>query len=75
MINATRKIGDGVYLIPDYSGRYRVYRNKKYRLLPAGLTILKSMVDEGEQEHLSIAAYGKMSRFELLERIGKSLAK
>ena len=50
-------------------------RHKKYSLLPAGLEILKSMVDEGEQDHLNIAAYGKMSRFELLERIRKNLAK
>ena len=28
MINATRKIGDGVYLIPDDSGKYHIYRNK-----------------------------------------------
>jgi hypothetical protein len=31
MINATRKIDEGVFLIPDYSGQYHIYRNKKYR--------------------------------------------
>ena len=30
-INATRKINEGVWLIPDYSGKYHIYRNKKYR--------------------------------------------
>ena len=50
-------------------------RNKKYRLLPEGIEILKTMVDEGEKDHLNIAAYGKLRRFELLKRIGESLAK
>jgi len=27
-INATRKIGEGVWLIPDYSGHYHLYRRK-----------------------------------------------
>ena len=31
IINATRKISEGVYLIPDYSGEYHIYRHKKYR--------------------------------------------
>lgn len=31
IINATRKISEGVWLIPDYSGKYHFYRNKKYR--------------------------------------------
>ena len=31
IINATRKISEGVWLIPDYSGKYHIYRNKKYR--------------------------------------------
>lgn len=31
IINATRKISEGVYLIPDYSGEYHIYRRKKYR--------------------------------------------
>ena len=30
-INTTRKISEGVYLIPDYSGKYHIYRHKKYR--------------------------------------------
>ena len=31
-IDGTRKIGEGVYLIPDDSGEYHIYyRNKKYR--------------------------------------------
>ena len=48
-------------------------RNKKYRLLPEGIEILKTMVDEGEKDHLNIAAYGKMSRFELLETLSSAL--
>lgn len=28
MINNTRSLGDGEYLIPDYSGKYHIYRNK-----------------------------------------------
>ncbi|MFC2035820.1 terminase small subunit [Chloroflexota bacterium] len=31
MVDATRKLDKGVWLIPDYSGKYRIYRNKKYR--------------------------------------------
>ena len=27
-VNATRKIGVGVWLIPDYSGHYHIYRRK-----------------------------------------------
>jgi len=27
-INATRKISEGVWLIPDYSGKYHIYRRK-----------------------------------------------
>ena len=30
-INATRKISEGVWLIPDYSGEYHIYRHKKYK--------------------------------------------
>jgi hypothetical protein len=30
-INATRKISEGVWLIPDYSGKYGIYRRKKIR--------------------------------------------
>ncbi len=30
-INATRKISEGAWLIPDYSGEYHIYRKKKYR--------------------------------------------
>jgi len=30
-INVTRKISEGVYLIPNYSGEYHIYRNNKYR--------------------------------------------
>jgi len=28
-VDATRKISEGVWLIPDYSGKYHIYRNKK----------------------------------------------
>ena len=28
IINATRKISEGVWLIPDYSGKYHIYRQK-----------------------------------------------
>ncbi|MFC2032510.1 terminase small subunit [Chloroflexota bacterium] len=28
-VNATRKLSEGAWLIPDYSGRYHIYRNKK----------------------------------------------
>ena len=31
IINATRKISEGVWLIPDYSGKYHIYRRRKYR--------------------------------------------
>ncbi len=31
IINKTRKISEGAWLIPDYSGKYHIYRNKKYR--------------------------------------------
>jgi hypothetical protein len=29
IIDATRKISEGVYMIPDYSRKYHIYRNKK----------------------------------------------
>jgi hypothetical protein len=31
IVKTTRKISEGVYLIPDYSGKYHIYRNEKYR--------------------------------------------
>lgn len=43
-------------------------RNKKYRLSPEGLKKLKSMVTKGEENHLNIAAYGKINKFELQQR-------
>jgi len=30
-VNTTRKIGEGVWLIPDYSGYYHLYRRKNKR--------------------------------------------
>ncbi len=44
-------------------------RNKKYRLSSEGLEKLKSMVTGGEENHLNIAAYGKINKFELLKII------
>lgn len=44
-------------------------RNKKYRLLPEGLKKLQSMVTRGEENHLDIAAYGKINESELLKII------
>ena len=40
-------------------------RNKKYKLSSEGLKKLKSMVTGGEENHLNIAAYGKINKFEL----------
>jgi hypothetical protein len=44
-------------------------RNKKYRLSSEGLKKLESMVAGGEENHLNIAAYGKINKFELLKII------
>ena len=43
--------------------------NKKYSLSSEGLKKLKSMVAEGEENHLNIAAYGKINKSELLKTI------
>ena len=44
-------------------------RNKKYRLSSEGLKKLESMVAGGEENHLNIAAYGKINKSELLKII------
>jgi len=44
-------------------------RNKKYRLSSEGIKKLKSMVTEVEENHLNIAAYGNINKFELLKII------
>ena len=44
-------------------------RNKKYRLSSEGLKKLESMVAGGEENHLNIASYGKINKFELLKII------
>ena len=52
-----------------------VQKNKKknYRLTSEGLKNLNSMIEEGEQNYLNIAAFGKKSKIELLKILDKRI--
>ena len=49
-------------------GRVQKIENKKYRLTPAGIEELQSRVEAAKASHYHIAAYGLLSRNELLAR-------